>query len=346
MPKKTQNKKKEKSSKSKPSTDSGVEFSIERVYNAPREKVWRALTVSEEIKQWYIDLPEFKPIVGFEFQFLLGKDAKHLYKHVCTITEVDPGKKLAYSWQYEGYEGYSEVIFELFDEGPNTKVKVTHTGINTFPQDNEDFSSASFAEGWTFIVGTGLKEYVEKIKVIMFNMMTLDGFFEGEQKWELDWHTVDAEFNDFAINQLHSVDCILFGRVTYEGMAGYWSSEDAKKDDPIVAKLMIETPKVVFSYSLKKAYWENSTLAKGNIKEELSKLKEKFKNNLLVMGSANLSLKLMSLNLIDEFRIMVNPIILGKGSPLFTEIKQNLKLLGVRKFKSGNVLLYYTPIKI
>lgn len=136
-------------------------FVIERTYHAPVEKVWQALTNKDQMKQWYFDLSEFKPEVGFEFQFEGGSDAK-TYRHLCKITEVDPEKKLAYSWRYEGYEGYSVVTFELFDEGSSTRLKLTHEGLETFPQNNADFAKESFAAGWTYITGTSLANFVEK----------------------------------------------------------------------------------------------------------------------------------------------------------------------------------------
>ncbi len=343
MPKKTQ-KKKVQGKKQIKKDETSAKFVIDRIYNASVEKVWNALTINDEIKQWYFDFPEFKPEIGFKFQFMGGKDQNNLYKHLCEITAIIPGKKLSYSWQYEGYEGYSVVTFELESLGSKTKVTLTHEGINTFPQDNEDLASKNFAEGWTFIVTKSLKEFVEYKKLVMFNMMTLDGYFEGKNKWELDWHNVDAEFNEFAINQLHEISYIVFGRLTYEGMAGYWPSDDGKKDDPIVAELMNKTPKIVFSSTLTKAEWENTTVLKGDMQKELLKLKEKSDKDLILMGSANLSGELMKLGLIDEYRIMINPIILGSGTQLFKDFKQKLKLISVKKFSSGNVLLTYKPI--
>jgi uncharacterized protein YndB with AHSA1/START domain len=137
-------------------------FVIERIYKAPIEKVWRALTDKDQMKQWYFDLREFKPEVGFEFGFEGGKDDR-TYMHVCKITEVIPEKKLAYSWRYEGYEGYSLVTFELFDEEPGTRLKLTHEGLQTFPQNNPDFARQNFAEGWTYITGTSLANFVENV---------------------------------------------------------------------------------------------------------------------------------------------------------------------------------------
>jgi uncharacterized protein YndB with AHSA1/START domain len=135
-------------------------FEIDCTYNAPLSKVWKALTDKDEMKQWYFDLAEFKPEVGFEFTFTGGKDGRE-YKHLCKITEVIPGKKLKHSWTYDGYEGTSYVTWELFDEGDKTRVKLTHEGLETFPQNNPDFAKESFVEGWTGITGKNLKEFVE-----------------------------------------------------------------------------------------------------------------------------------------------------------------------------------------
>ncbi len=106
-------------------------------------------------------------------------------------------------------------------------------------------------------------------KIYVFNLITLDGFFEGPNR-ELDWHNVDGEFNEFAIEQLNNSGLLLFGRVTYELMASYWPTELALKDDPIVADMMNSIPKIVFSRTLKKADWNNTRLIKDNVREELS----------------------------------------------------------------------------
>src|SRR5512138_2918654 len=108
-------------------------------------------------------------------------------------------------------------------------------------------------------------------KVFLFNMVTLDGFFEGPNQ-DIGWHHVDEEFNEFAIEQLHEIGTLLFGRVTYQVMASYWPTEIAKKDDPAVAELMNSLPKVVFSKTLGKAEWDNTKLVKESIVEEVSKL--------------------------------------------------------------------------
>ena len=136
-------------------------FVIERTINAPVAKVWKAITNKEEMKRWYFDIAEFKPEVGFEFRFSAGTEGK-TYLHLCKITEVIVGKKLSYSWRYDGYPGNSEVTFELFAEGDNTRLKLTHTGLETFPQDDPAFAVQSFVTGWTQIIRTSLPAFVEK----------------------------------------------------------------------------------------------------------------------------------------------------------------------------------------
>ncbi len=136
-------------------------FIIERIYNAPVEKVWQALTDKEQMKQWYFDLAEFKPQVGFEFQFYGQGHKGEQYLHLCRITEAVKNKKLAYTWKYEGYPGESLVTFELADIGGKTRLTLTHSGLHTFPSDNPDFAKESFMGGWTELLGNSLKKFVE-----------------------------------------------------------------------------------------------------------------------------------------------------------------------------------------
>ena len=147
-------------------------------------------------------------------------------------------------------------------------------------------------------------------------MVTLDGFFEGPDH-DINWHNVDAEFNEFAIEQTSAVDALLFGRVTYQLMANYWPTPAAIEDDPVVAGLMNRLPKIVFSRTLEKAEWNNTRLIRDHVAEEISKLKQQPGKDLALFGSANLMSTLMQLDLIDEHRIMVSPVILGSGNPLF-----------------------------
>jgi dihydrofolate reductase len=184
-------------------------------------------------------------------------------------------------------------------------------------------------------------------KVILFMMVSLDGFFEGPPNHELDWHNVDAEFNKLAINQLNEMDLLLFGRVTYQLMASYWPTQSAKQDDPNVADKMNNLPKIVVSKTLDNAEWNNSRVVKENIAEEISKLKQQPGKDIAIFGSSNLAVSLIRMNLIDEVRVIVNPVVLGSGRRLFEGIdeKLNLKLLRIQRFSSGNVLLCYQPDK-
>lgn len=132
-----------------------------RTFNAPVEKVWNAITNREQMKQWYFDIADFKPEVGFEFQFTGKSDAKKQV-HLCKITEVILGKKCSYSWRHQGYEDISFVTFEFFAEGAATRLKLTHEGLKTFPQNNPEFRKECFAAGWTELIETLLKAFVEK----------------------------------------------------------------------------------------------------------------------------------------------------------------------------------------
>ena len=132
---------------------------IERTFNAPPERIWKALTDVKEMRQWYFDLKEFKPEVGFEFEFVVEHEGMK-YHHLCKVTEVIPQKKLAYTWRYKGHEGDSLVTFELFADGDKTRLKLTHEGLETFPK-TPSFARRSFMEGWTQIIGSSLKEFVE-----------------------------------------------------------------------------------------------------------------------------------------------------------------------------------------
>ena len=137
-------------------------FTIERTYNASASKIWKAISDRDEMAKWYFDLKEFKAEVGFEFKFEGGPSPDNQFTHLCKVTEVIPNKKLTYSWRYDGYEGIFFVAFELFEEGNSTRLKLTHTGLETFPKNKTEFAKENFAEGWTHIFGTALKDFLEK----------------------------------------------------------------------------------------------------------------------------------------------------------------------------------------
>ena len=179
-------------------------------------------------------------------------------------------------------------------------------------------------------------------KVYLFDFITLDGFFEGPNS-DISWHIADDEFHEFAIDQLNHTDLLLFGRVTYEMMVSYWTTEIVIKSDPLVANKMNSLPKIVFSRTLGKVDWSNTQLIKENVVGEVAKLKRQSGKDIAILGSSNLSVTFVQHGLIDEYRIMVNPIVLGSGISLFKGIneKLELKLLKTKIFKSGNVLLSY-----
>lgn len=136
---------------------------VERTFNAPADKVWRAITDRDEMKKWYFDIENFKPVVGLEFSFY-GGDEKKQYLHLCKITEVIPGKKISYTWRYEDDAADTLVTFEIFPAGNTTTVRLTHEGVERFSKDNPALAKENFIQGWTEIVGTNLKGYLEGAK--------------------------------------------------------------------------------------------------------------------------------------------------------------------------------------
>ncbi len=175
-------------------------------------------------------------------------------------------------------------------------------------------------------------------KVIVSNLASLDGFFEGPNK-ELDWFVLDEDFFEYAKDLLRSVDTILFGRATYQHMASYWPS--APRDE--IADKMNGLSKVVFSRTLPAAEWSNSRLVRGDAAAEVSRLKQLPGRDMVILGSANLASSLLQAGLVDEYRVILNPILLSGGNPLFPNIKERLKLRLSRtlSFGSGVVVLYY-----
>ena len=134
---------------------------LEKTFHAPVNRVWQAITNKDEMKKWYFDLADFKAEKGFKFQFTAGEEGGRQFLHLCEITEVIPQKKLTYSWRYDGFTGNSFVTFELFEQGDKTLLKLTHEGIETFPNETSDFAKENFVEGWNQIINISLKEYLE-----------------------------------------------------------------------------------------------------------------------------------------------------------------------------------------
>lgn len=179
-------------------------------------------------------------------------------------------------------------------------------------------------------------------KIISQIMVSVDGFFEGSDG-EIDWHNVDEEYNEYASGLLNWADAILFGRRTYQLMADYWPTPSAISNDPVIAKLMNQLPKIVFSKTLENVEWQNSRLVKENVMIEIKHLKRQPGHNLVILGSADLTSRWTKLGLVDEYQIIVNPVVLAKGKRFFNDIHNlNLELLSLKTFRSGNVLLCYS----
>jgi len=182
-------------------------------------------------------------------------------------------------------------------------------------------------------------------KVIFQMLTTLDGFFEGKQR-EIDWHVVDQEYNDYIWSIFPALDMLLFGRVTYEMMAEFWSSAVALEEDPVTANWMNELPKVVFSRTLRQADWQNTRLIKTDPVAEVKRLKALSGKDMAILGSSDLALPLLEANLIDEYHLFVNPLLLGEGKRLFAGLSHRVhfKLLRTKVFASGLVGLFYQPL--
>lgn len=179
-------------------------------------------------------------------------------------------------------------------------------------------------------------------KLIMWNVISLDGYFEGEKAWDLEFHDLawGKELENFSIEQLKSADMVIYGEKTYQGMAEYWSKAEGETAD-----YMNKIPKVVCSSTLKTANWNNTIIMKDAV-TEIPKLKQEGDGNMFVFGSGILSKSLMKANLFDEYRLCVVPVFLGKGRRLFNEglPYQKLKLLEARSLSTGGVVLRYAPV--
>lgn len=181
-------------------------------------------------------------------------------------------------------------------------------------------------------------------KLGVFNLVTLDGYFAG-QSGDISWHRVDEEFQEYAERNSTSGNTLLFGRVTYELMASYWPSPEALENDPIVAEGMNSSPKIVFSRTLSRADWVNTRLVKDDMLGEVRRLKKQSGKDLTVLGSGSIVAQLAQAGLIDEYQLLVNPVVLGRGKTMFEGIRDEilLKLVETRSFGNGNVLLRYEP---
>jgi len=181
--------------------------------------------------------------------------------------------------------------------------------------------------------------------LIAFEQVSLDGFFV-DAKGDMSWaHKQDPEWNAFAASNASGDGALLFGRLTYQMMASFWPTPAAMERMPAVAEGMNNLPKVVFSRTLEKASWKNTKVVKGDIVAEVRKMKKESGPGMAILGSGSIVSQLAQAGLIDEFQIVVNPIVLAKGRTLFEGVKEKLalKLIKTRAFGNGNVVLYYEP---
>ena len=183
-------------------------------------------------------------------------------------------------------------------------------------------------------------------KLLVFNSVTADGYFTDKNN-DMSWahRPSDPEWEEFVAGNAQSGGELLFGRVTYEMMASFWPTDAAKKQFATVADGMNNSAKVVFSRTLDNVSWANTRLIKGNLADEVRKLKEEPGDNMVIMGSGSIISQLALEKVIDEYQMVVNPLVLGAGRTMFDGLKEKLKLklTSSRTFSNGNVLLCYQP---
>jgi dihydrofolate reductase len=188
-------------------------------------------------------------------------------------------------------------------------------------------------------------------KVVLAMMISVDGYIEGPNKEFVppDWSNDLAEH--WSGNSVDNADVMMYGRTCYEGMATYWPAAEA---DPEATEDWVEharqinnKPKIVFSKSLEKADWKNTRIVRDNIAEEITKLKQESDKDLVLFGGADIANTFMQLGLIDEYRLLVTPNVLGGGTPLFKEgvDRTNLKLIDAKTMDTGAIILRYEPVR-
>ena len=184
-------------------------------------------------------------------------------------------------------------------------------------------------------------------RLLSFTQVTLDGYFTG-RNGDISWAhegQQDAEWNAFVAENASGGGVLLFGRITYELMASYWPTPLAFENDPVVAEGMNNLPKVVFSRTLDKVSWSNTRLVKGDLAAEVRNMKQEPGEGIAILGSGSIVSQLTQAGLIDDYQIVVKPVVLGEGRTMFDGIKEKLtlKLTKTRAFTNGNVLLCYEP---
>ena len=182
-------------------------------------------------------------------------------------------------------------------------------------------------------------------KLVVYNAMSLDGYFT-DAKGDMSWaHKQDPEWQAFVKENASGGGQLLFGRITYQLMAGFWSTPQAMQSNPVVAERLNALPKFVCSTTLEQANWNNTTLLKGDLIAEVRKLKQQPRADIVVMGSGSVVAQLAEAGLIDEYQIVLNPLVVGQGRTLFEGVQRKLpmRLAKSRPFANGNVVLFYEP---
>ncbi|WP_018341944.1 dihydrofolate reductase family protein [Cytophaga aurantiaca] len=179
-------------------------------------------------------------------------------------------------------------------------------------------------------------------KLSVFNFITLNGFYKDASN-DIHWHQHGKEEGEFSGEMLKQNNILLFGRTTYEMMYSFWPTEMALSSMPEVAKGMNNAEKIVFSNTLKKAEWKNTTIIKNDVVSEIRQLKKTSKKDLTILGSGSIVAQFAEAGLIDTFQFMIDPTAIGKGTSLFSGLKEDLNftLTETKVFKSGSVLLCY-----
>ena len=182
-------------------------------------------------------------------------------------------------------------------------------------------------------------------KLILWNVVTLDGYFEGEKNWDLGFHGLvwGKELEDFSLSQLKGAEILVFGAITYKGMADYWTN--AGEEEGEIATFMNSIHKIACSTTLKTASWNNTMIVKDAI-PEISKLKEEGNGEMFVFGSGILSSVLLKADLFDEIRLCIAPVLLGSGRQLFHSgmPQKNLTLVETKSLSTGGLILRYSKI--
>lgn len=180
-------------------------------------------------------------------------------------------------------------------------------------------------------------------KLILSMMVSLDGYIEAPGN-DIEWHNWGAEMDGYMTSFFKNIDTIILGRVAYEMMATFWPTAAAESENPLIAHKMNKLQKLVFSRTLQSAEWRNTSIGNQVSAEEIQKLKQLEGKDIVIFGGAQIAQSFMELNLVDEFQLIINPVLLGKGTPLFSnqvDFRQNLSLTNSIITKLGNVILCY-----